>query len=112
MVDSNSEMANYIYRIIFANPYIPFSWGFNSQRAIENGLQFKVQGFKFKGFVQVVYNECTDLFDVKFLEDTFVKELVTSEEGLYLDNLVSVIDNVVEKTDNYDNDCKEWLENI
>ena len=43
---------------------VMWSWGFNSPKAIANGLSFKVQGFKFKGTVEVVYNEGTDLFDI------------------------------------------------
>ena len=41
---------------------VVFSWGFNTPTAIANGLRFKVQGFKFKGTVEVEYNEGTDLF--------------------------------------------------
>jgi len=41
-----------------------WSWGFNSPVFIQNGLQFKVQGFIFQGVVQIRYNEGTDLFDI------------------------------------------------
>ena len=58
-------MANYIMQIFRAYAMVVFSWGFNAPTAIANDLRFKVQGFKFKGAVEVVYNEGTDLFDVK-----------------------------------------------
>ena len=85
-------------QIFRAYAMVVFSWGFNSPIAIANGLRFKVQGFKFKGTVEVVYNEGTDLFDVRLIKNGEVVELV---EDVYLDSLVDVIDNHVEKVDNY-----------
>ena len=92
------DMAKYILQIIITQPIIVFSWGFNTPIAIANGLRFKVQGFKFSGTVEIVYNEGTDLFDVKLIKDGNVVELV---EGVYLDSLVNVIDCRVEKVDDY-----------
>ena len=66
--------------------------------AIANGLRFKVQGFKFKGTVEIEYNEGTDLFDVRLIKNGKVVETV---EDVYLDSLVDVIDYRVEKVDNY-----------
>ena len=91
-------MANYIMQIFRAYAMVVFSWGFNTPTAIANGLRFKVQGFKFKGTVEVVYNEGTDLFEVKLIKNGKVVETV---EDVYLDSLVDVIDNHVEKVDNY-----------
>ena len=75
-----------------------WSWGFNSPKAITNGLSFKVQGFKFKGTVEVVYNEGTDLFDISLIKGGKTVEAV---EGVYIDQLVTVIDHHVELVDNY-----------
>ena len=50
------EMAKYIMRILRSQLMVMWSWGFNNPTAIENGLQFRVQGFKFKGIVEVVYD--------------------------------------------------------
>ena len=77
---------------------VVFSWGFNAPTAIANGLRFKVQGFKFKGTVEVVYNEGTDLFEVKLIKNGKVVETI---EDVYLDSLVDVIDYRVEKVDDY-----------
>ena len=91
-------MANYIMQIFRAYAMVVFSWGFNAPTAIANDLRFKVQGFKFKGTVEVVYNNGTDLFEVKLIKNGKVVETV---EDVYLDSLVDVIDYRVEKVDNY-----------
>lgn len=101
------EMAKYIYSILKVDIMIMFSWGFNHPTAIENGLQFKVNGFKHKGTVKVVYNEGTDLFDVTFINRRGVE--VEAVERVYIDSLVNVIDYHVEKTVNYSQDVEEWL---
>ena len=92
------NMTNYIMQILRSQLMVVFSWGFNTPTAIANGLRFKVQGFKFSGTVEVIYNEGADLFDVKLIKNDKVVELV---EGVYLDTLVDVIDCRVEKVDNY-----------
>ena len=91
-------MAMYIMRIFKSQLMIVWSWGFNSPKAIANGLSFKVQGFKFKGTVEVVYNEGSDLFDISFIK---CSKIIDAVEGVYIDQLVTVIDNHVEKVDNY-----------
>lgn len=70
------EMANYILRLLKAQLMIVWSWGFNSPIAITNGLKFKVQGFKFKGWVEVMYEEGKDLFKVTFIERNNVVHVV------------------------------------
>lgn len=100
------EMANYILRILRSQLMVIFSWGFNHPVALPNneGLRFNVQGFKFKGTVEVVYNEGWDLFDVRFIKNGKVIDTI---EELYLDGLVDAIDRYVEKTDDYENRVKE-----
>ena len=93
------EMARYILAILRSQPMIVLSWGFHKAVALENGLQFNVQGFKHKGKVQVIYDAGWDLFNVVLLDCTG-KE-TRREEGVYLDCLVDVIDEMVEKTDDY-----------
>lgn len=93
------EMAQYIMRILKAKLMVVWSWGFNSPMAIPNGLRFKVQGFKFRGVVEVVYNEGRDLFEVSFVKRGKVVEVV---DDIYFDMLVDVIDNKVEKTSDYE----------
>ena len=97
-------MAKYIYTILRSQLNILWSWGFNSPKALENGLMFKVQGFIFKGWVKIVYNEGTDLFDISLL----TSKMETKKEitGIYFDELVEMIDNEVEKVPNYENRVK------
>ena len=78
---------------------VMFSWGFNSPVAIQNGLRFKVQGFKFRGIVEVVYNEGSDLFDLSFIK---AGKVVKSIDGVFFDMLVDTIDDFVEKTADYE----------
>jgi hypothetical protein len=101
-------MAEYILQILRSNLMVMFSWGFNQpQRLPDNkGLAFKVQGFKYSGWVEVVYNEGRDLFEV-VLTNTGKKV-----EDVYFDCLVSVIDNLVEHTDNYKEDVEQYYKGI
>ena len=78
---------------------VVWSWGFHKPMALENGLRFKVQGFKFKGTVEVVYNEGSDLFDLSFVKRN---KVVKSIDGVFFDSLVEVIDDFVEKTADYE----------
>ena len=93
------NMANYILRILKSRIFIILSWGFNSPIRLENGLKFKVQGYIHSGWVEVLYNEGNDLFDVCTLNpDGTVKR---KETDVYLDCLVDVIDGMVERTEDY-----------
>ncbi len=91
-------MAKYIMSILKTQLMVVWSWGFHKPIAIENGLRFNVQGFKFKGVVEVAYNEGRDLFDVRFLK---ANKVVKTVEGVYFDTLVDVIDDYVEHTSDY-----------
>ena len=95
----DTSMAKYILTILQSAPMVVFSWGFCHATALENGLQFHVTGFKHQGRVNVVYNNGTDLFEVILL-DREGKE-ARKESDVYLDNLVSVIDSMVERTSDY-----------
>ena len=90
-------MAEYILQILKSQLMVLCSWGpHNFKRLPEDqGLSFLVEGFKYTGKVKVIYNEGSDLFEVHLSDGTKV-------EDVYLDNLVEVIDNLVEKTPNYE----------
>ena len=90
-------MAEYILEILKSQLMVLFSWGpHNFKRLPEDkGLSFQVEGFKYQGNVVVMYNAGTDLFEVIL---TKTGERV---EDVYLDNLVSVIDGLVEKIADY-----------
>jgi len=93
------EMANYIMSILKTQLMVVWSWGFHQPVAIENGLQFRVQGFKFRGVVSIVYNEGSDLFDLSFIK---AGKVVKSIDGVFFDMLVDTIDDFVEKTSDYE----------
>ena len=82
---------------------VVFSWGFNSPKRLpdDKGLRFNVEGFKYRGVVEVIYNIGKDLFDVVLTDNG------TRVEDVYLDNLINVIDNLVEKTSNYEHRVKQ-----
>ena len=99
------NMANYILRILKSRIFIILSWGFNSPIRLENGLKFKVHGYIHSGWVEVLYNEGNDLFDVSLLNpDGTVKK---RETDVYLDCLVDTIDGMVERTPDYRDRVKE-----
>ncbi len=94
-------MTDYIISILRTQMNIIFSWGFHSASALENGLRFMVNGYKYQGEVVIRYNESTDLFNVKF---TDTEEEI---EDVYADNLVHVIDNHIEYSENYTEQVKQ-----
>lgn len=91
-------MAKYILSIFKTQLMVVYSWGFHQPIAIENGIRFKVSGFKFSGVCQIEYNESSDLFDVSFVK---ANKVVKSIDGVFFDMLVDVIDDFVEKTSDY-----------
>lgn len=92
-------IAEYIIKVMRTELMIVLSWGFHNAKAIEDGLSFYVNGFIHQGRVEVIYDECWDLFNIRLInEDGTVKEQV---EGVYVDGLVSTIDGMVEKTKDY-----------
>ena len=101
------EMTKYIMSILKTQIIVVWSWGFHKPMAVENGLRFNVQGFRFRGVVEVVYNEAWDLFDVSFIKGD---KVINTIEGVYFDMLVDTIDYYVEKTADYEKRVKEECE--
>ena len=100
--DYSKEMALYILGILRTNPFVVMSWGINpaSIEVVDLGVKFHVQGFKHKGFVQVVLNEGEDLFEVTLISEE--GETMNTIEHIFVDNLISIIDDAVEKTEDYE----------
>lgn len=96
-------MAKYIMSILKTQLMVVFSWGFHHPVAVENGLRFNVQGFKFRGVVEVVYNEGHDLFDVSFIK---ANKVIATAKDIFFDSLVEVIDVYVERTADYEKRVK------
>lgn len=92
-------------QILRTQTMIVFSWGLHNPIALPNGLKFKVQGYLHKGWVEVIYNEGRDLFEVRTINrNGSVKKQV---DEVYFDCLVDVIDGMVERCDNYSEKVKE-----
>ena len=107
--DYNVRLARYIWTILTSQPIILMSWGIDPKtvKAIELGLEFHVQGFKHRGLVRVTLNEGLDLFEVSLIDEN--DKIVNTIESVFCDNLVAVIDDAVEKTDNYEKSiCEEY----
>lgn len=104
-------MEQQIMEILKSQIFIIFSWGADNFKSVKkqgysmNGLQFNVNGFKFKGKVTVMYDGGADLFDVFYNN----KDTNETKKGIYFDELVETIDNYVEKTDNYEETLKEYM---
>lgn len=107
--ENNTSMARYIWRV-FQHSAIPLSWGicFASVRTLSNGTEFHVQGFKMTGYVKVEYDEGSDTFTVT-LTPNDNKENRKIIENVYLDNLISVIDENVEYCEDYETKVRQWL---
>ena len=107
--DYNLKIAEYIFEIFKSNLPVVWSWGIDSAsiQVIDRGVKFHVQGFKHKGYVLVVYNEGEDLFEVSLIDENDIT--VKTIESIFLDNLISVIDENIEKCENYENRiCQEY----
>jgi hypothetical protein len=99
--DYNLRLAKYIWTILTSQPIILMSWGVDPKtvKTIELGLEFHVQGFKHRGLVRVTLNEGLDLFEVSLIDEN--DKIVNTIESVFCDNLVAVIDDAVEKCENY-----------
>ena len=99
--DYNVRLARYIWTILTSQPIILMSWGIDPKtvKTIELGLEFHVQGFKHRGLVRVTLNEGLDLFEVSLIDEN--DKIVNTIESVFCDNLVAVIDDAVEKCENY-----------
>ena len=96
------EIARYILDILSTQPNVFMSWGVDPEtmRPCKCGILFHVQGFKHTGLVRIMLNEGADLFGVTLLSDS--GEVVKTMDSVFLDTLISTVDEAVEKTDDYD----------
>lgn len=101
------EIGQYILTIFKARLNIVTSWGLDPDtlRPIKYGIQFHVQGFKHTGLVRVTLNEGEDLFEISLISDS--GEMVKKIESVFLDELISTIDDNVEKVENYEKRVSE-----
>lgn len=100
--ESDYIMAEYIWKLLKLQQITVWSWGVdpNSVKTISKGTLFHVQGFLMTGTVKITYDEVMDLFDLELLPDdtTNPRKAIL---GIYMDNLVSTIDQNVEYCEDY-----------
>ena len=103
----NEKMCRYIWHDALKWSIKTLSWGvdFARVKVIKNGTEFHVQVFNVTGIVRVQYVEGSDLFKVTIIPDNQEKPIII--EGVYIDQLVSVIDEAVEHCENYENRVSE-----
>ena len=101
------EMYEYVKRILAPQPKVLASWGFDEPVPFPGGILFHVSGFKHQGYVQVMYDEGDDTFIVVLLDEYLNGQ--ARIENVYIDQLVVLIDREVERTDDYDERCKEFI---
>ena len=101
------EIGKYILSILKTRIDIVSSWGLDPEtlRPIKYGIEFHVKGFKHTGMVQVTLNEGEDLFEVCLISES--GETKERHESIFLDNLISVIDDAVENVENYEKKVSE-----
>lgn len=104
----NEKMCRYIWNDALQRSIKTLSWGvdFARVKVIENGTEFHVQGFKITGIVRIQYVEGADLFKVTIISDNKQEKPIIIED-VYLDMLVSVIDEAVERCENYEERISE-----
>ena len=105
-----NNIANYIREILLSQLMVVFSWGAHNFKSIgesedgEGGLEFQVNGFKHQGGVRIVLN-WLDTFDIYLFDNN--GNVTEKVGGVYLDSLVSVVDNMVENVEDYSGRVKE-----
>jgi hypothetical protein len=74
-----------------------FAWGVKTMIANTNGLQFKSTGMaRWKGWVDVKYNEGTDLYDIDFFRFRAGKLIMDRKVAdIFAEDLVATIDSQV-----------------
>lgn len=98
----NERICRIIWHDILQRSIKTLSWGvdFRNIEVIESGTEFHVQGFKIIGKVRIQYIEGSDLFKVTIIPDNDKKNPIIIED-VYIDMLVSVIDEYIEYSENY-----------
>ncbi len=80
------------------DPMAMFAWGVRNPMALDDGIQFDVNGLKFKGKVIIKLN-AMDLYDITFgrmNRKTLEFDVKHTAEGVYCDQLVEILDHYIE----------------
>lgn len=104
------EMAQYIVLLLVGgNINILLSWGVEDFAfhvldkkpgvSADIGCWFRVNGYKFQGMVVISYNEGADTFTMQLRKPGL--GIIKEVNDIYLENLQNVVDEAVEKVDDY-----------
>ena len=112
-----SQMRGHIAACILATltqkPEIIMSWGFENPRPIlegEPGIQFHTCGYKHTGFVTVRYHRETETYSVELVKEDGT--IVSTTENIKLAELTETIDNLVERTEDYEKRISDDYPNL
>lgn len=93
------QIASTINKQLGNNPIV-WSWGVSKRVATTFNemptLKIKVNGFLHKGWVLISYNEGGDYYIVSYTNNR-MREVLEKDKEVYFDELISVIDNKVER---------------
>lgn len=106
----NERICRVIWHDALQNSIKPFSWSidFRSIKVIDDGTEFMFQNHKKTGKVIIQYSERTGLFNVTVIHDNDERNPVIIE-NVYINMLVSVVDENIEKTEDYkERICREY----
>lgn len=91
---------NETLKVLTRNQPIFWSWGVSKKVNLNNlGLILKVSGHHHKGWVLITLG-WEDLYRVHIIANS--GEIVNEYEGIYFDDLVEIIDNRIEKIEDYE----------
>lgn len=104
----NERMCRLIWHEALQCSIQTLSWGvdFVRVKVIKNGTEFHVQGLKIIGNVKIQYVEGSDLFKVTIIPDEQQEKTIIIE-NVFLDKLVSVIDENLRNCENYEKRISE-----
>lgn len=91
------EIRNLVNRLLHEELIVQ-SWGITNIQIIENVIRFEVCGFKYKGLI--IISTDANGYNVNIGN----KNIQSS-----LDNIINVLDDEIEKTENYTSDLSKWI---
>lgn len=111
-----TAIAKQILDILLYQSDMIMSWGVDPESIksimVDNspGLQFHVLGYKHSGYVQILLEDSASTFEIKLLTDD--DEVLSTTHLVTPEKLVSVADELVEKTEDYENRVSSDYQNL
>ena len=96
------DRINKIAQCLLEQEIVIASWGISSVSMLDNAISFHVAGLRYSGEVIISPISETLLCHVSFLENS-------QSYDIDYQQLVARLDELIEKTDNYQDDLKKWI---